>query len=1249
MQSKQLTSNIRNSNYDFELGVKGLSYEDLFNYEGLKKLNANFLNYFKTKDENLFNEFLEYQNGKELSDIEESELVIAASRFLSEYIGKLFGIEKELKELIEKTRLEDPIFRFKKEFVQRRVLKKYKSVDIKEFNVRNLTFQIERIKKLFFSHFDWKDEELSTAIFVNRFADLERAYKDKIETINEPKKIHPDEIKFAAELISELTKNENFKEYSNKKFNTEIDKYEFIKLILSLLERWVYWLFIDRVNNEKTKHWVSFKIPQNIDYFNLVDVERPNPNWNEVMIGNEKHYRRRDGFKLTDERFSKREVQSEVDYCVLCHKRDKDFCSKGYPAGKPEGKGEKDKSIRTNPLGIKLTGCPLEEKISEAHELKSEGLSFAALAVIMIDNPMVPGTGHRICNDCMKSCIYQKQEPVNIPQIETRILTDVLDLPYGFEIYHLLTRWNPLNRQSPIELPFNGRKVLVVGLGPAGYSLAHFLSNEGFGVVAIDGLKLEPMPEELIGDESTLPKPLKNFTDIYKELDERVLAGFGGVSEYGITVRWDKNFLSVIYLSLLRRSNIKMYGGIRFGGTITIDDAWNYGFDHIAIATGAGKPTIINIKNNISRGVRKASDFLMALQLTGAAKKSSMANLQVRLPAIVIGGGLTAIDTATELMAYYPAQVEKYLERYEKIVAEFGEEKFYSVLDEEEKQIAKTFLEHGKEIHQERKRAEDKNEKPNFIPLIRKWGGVKIAYRKGMVDSPAYRLNHEEIIKAFEEGIEFIEKLNPTEAVLDKHGSLVKVKFLKQSELNGKWCDSGEEIILYARSMFVAAGTSPNIVYEKEFPGSFELDKWKYFFQSFKLGNGSNNVSDLLKVKEGESGFFTSYYKDGKYISFYGDNHPEFAGNVVKAMASAKFGYKQISKLFKNDIENCERNYVKKKKDFRQLIKRLDDEIIAEIKEVIRLTPSITEIIVRAPMQAKKFQPGQFYRMQNYEVNSRLIEGTTLMMEGIALTGAWVDVEKGLLGMIALELGVSSKLLSTLKPGEKVIVMGPTGAPTHIPENENVMLIGGGLGNAVLFSIAKAMKEKNNKIIYFAGYKKPEDVYKMEEIEHSVDQVVWATDIEPAIKPRRKQDLNFVGNIVQAMTAYAKGQIDGKIMKLDKINRIIAIGSDRMMEAVKNARYSELSPYLNPNHIAIGSINSMMQCMMKEICAQCLQKHIDPKTGKETIVFSCFNQDQPLDFVDFTNLSERLKQNSVLEKQANLFFDYLIRKEPRNE
>jgi NADPH-dependent glutamate synthase beta subunit-like oxidoreductase len=91
----------------------------------------------------------------------------------------------------------------------------------------------------------------------------------------------------------------------------------------------------------------------------------------------------------------------------------------------------------------------------------------------------------------------------------------------------------------------------------------------------------------------------------------------------------------------------------------------------------------------------------MALQLTGAFKKASVANLQVQLPAIVIGGGLTAIDTATELLAYYPVQVEKNLQRFESLCGKYGEESAWGMCDEEEREILKTFLEHGRAVRKD--------------------------------------------------------------------------------------------------------------------------------------------------------------------------------------------------------------------------------------------------------------------------------------------------------------------------------------------------------------------------------------------------------------------------------------------------------------------------------------------------------------------------------------------------------------------
>jgi NAD(P)H-flavin reductase len=505
-----------------------------------------------------------------------------------------------------------------------------------------------------------------------------------------------------------------------------------------------------------------------------------------------------------------------------------------------------------------------------------------------------------------------------------------------------------------------------------------------------------------------------------------------------------------------------------------------------------------------------------------------------------------------------------------------------------------------------------------------------------MVDSPAYRLNHEEVIKALEEGIVFAENLNPVEAVPDARGALSAMIFTRE----GQKAEGTGQVTLPARTCLVAAGTTPNITYENECRGTFQLDAKKKFFQPHVV---SSNGDGRFRLKPDANGFFTSYDSNGRFVTYYGDNHPRYAGNVVKAMASAKDGFPHVTKLFARDLAALDPERQRERDAaWARLVERLDDELLAHVEEVLRLTPTIVEVIVRAPAAARHFHPGQFYRLQNFESLTPRVGTTPLVMEGIALTGAWVDRERGLLSLIALELGVSSRLCAYLRKGEPVVVMGPTGAPTEIPEGRNVLLLGGGLGNAVLFSIAKAMRAHGNRVIYFAGYKRGEDLFKREEIEAGTDQVIWSTDVGAAIAPARPQDAHFRGNIVQAMLAYQNGELGERMIPLTTVDRIIAIGSDRMMAAVKAARHGVLAPHLKPDHVSIASINSPMQCMMKEVCAQCLQKHVDPQTGKETIIFSCFNQDQEMDRVDFPNLAARLRQNTVQEKLSNMWFDHLL-------
>jgi NADPH-dependent glutamate synthase beta subunit-like oxidoreductase/NAD(P)H-flavin reductase len=1187
---------------DFPLGVSPFTFSDLYNPLRLKVLHEEFWAYCQQVAPQAVEDFKRLDQGG-LTSGQEGDILIGVGRVVGEFVARLFNISGQTNRIKTETQQLSYVFRLKKDFLNTRVFKRFQEPAISDLEFLKLDDSVQHLLLHFSANST--DAEKKFAELVCFLLDCETKLKKSNLEISENQKL--------MSICSHIS------------LKTPADK---VTHSLKLLEDWATQVYVAENRRERVKGWLSYIRAGKLDFENLVHCEHTDDRLPEKLQGPSNHLRHRDGFKLTDERMTTAEVLREIDYCILCHPRQKDSCSKGFP--------EKTGGFKKNPLGIPLEGCPLDERISEMHTLRKEGQAVGSLAMIMLDNPMCPGTGHRICNDCMKGCIYQKQDPVNIPQIETGVLTDVLNLPYGFEIYSLLTRWNPLNRKRPYALPYNGKNILVVGLGPAGYTVCHYLANEGFGVVGIDALKLEPVDPRLTGKGKESPKPVKEFSELKEDLDKRVLMGFGGVSEYGITVRWDKNFLSVIYLSLLRRKNIQFYGGVRFGGTLTLDDAWELGFDHVALATGAGKPTIINIKNNLSRGIRKASDFLMGLQLNGGFKKNTLFNLEVRLPAIVIGGGLTGIDTTTELLAYYPIQVENVLNRFESLCADLGEPAVWAMCSEEETLTLTTFLEHGKAVRNERTLAEKEKRKPDFISLCRKWGGVSLAYRKRMQDSPAYRLNHEEIIKALEEGIYFIENVSPTEAVKDRFGAVEALKFKKAD---------GTEITLPARTVCVAAGTSPNTIYEREFPGVFKLDKDGYFFEKHRLEKKDGKWHAIQASENERNAFFLSYEKEQHFVSYFGDNHPDYNGNVVRAMASAKHGVPYISELFKADIQACEKEPYSEAK-WINLLKYLDSGLVPKVHNVVRLTDTIVEVIVKAKYAAKKFEPGQFYRLQNYETLSPGLEGTKLMTESLALTGAWVDKEKELLSMVVLEMGGSSRLCSALRPGDPVVVMGPTGTPSEIPENQTVLLAGGGLGNAVLLSISRAMRAKGCKVLYFAGYKKGADIFKKKEIEDGTDQVVWAVDKGSApISADRPQDKTFVGNIVEAILSYGKGELQGPPQfPLDKVDHIFVIGSDRMMAAVTAARHGVLKPLLKPDHVCIASINSPMQCMMKEVCAQCLQRHVDPVTGKESFVFSCFNQDQISDCVDYTNLNDRLKQNSLTEKLANRYLDILFKK-----
>ena len=1147
-----------------------LRFADLYGRDGLVRLDGQFVDFLKAQSPELHNRLMTARAAPEqLEGKPESDLIVELAPVLEEFIAELFGIAHEVGSLRSRHEALAPLYSVKRLFVQRRAAKKYGPDQAAAFDGAALRDELEPL--------------LGGELTELRFAEHVDAW-----------------MKAEAEYAAAL----------------------------DLAARYAAWATHTPQGQALHKAGILFKVPHKVDPHHLVPVETEVVEGVTMLKLPRAHRRARDGFALTDPGTDLTGALDHANYCIWCHNQGKDSCSKGLR--------EKSGEFKKSAFGVPLAGCPLDEKISEMNLVEAGGHTIGALGIVVIDNPMCAATGHRICNDCMKACIYQKQEPVDIPQVETRVLKDVLALPWGFEIYALLTRWNPLNLRRPLPKPATGRKVLIVGLGPAGFTLAHHLMNDGHTVMAIDGLKIEPLDAAISGVDAggarTPFRPIRDAAELREPLDSRVMAGFGGVAEYGITVRWDKNFLKLIRLLLERRGEFAMFGGVRFGGTLTIDSAFALGFDHIALCAGAGRPTIVPMKNGLAAGVRQASDFLMALQLTGAAKTDSLANLQVRLPVVVIGGGLTAIDTATEALAYYPLQVEKFLSRYETLVEERGEAAIRAGWTTQEADTATEFLEHARAIRAERAQAAREGRKPQLADLLRQWGGATIVYRRRMIDSPSYTLNHEEVAKALEEGIGFSERLTPEEVLLDGFGSARALRLSSQAAADTDPGAPPLEVVLPARTILVAAGTQPNTVLGREEPQHVAIDG-KYF-QAFD--ENGQKVSPERTTKPSAAHVLMSVRPDGRSISFFGDLHPSFAGNVVKAMASAKQGYPVVSRMLERQPASAVAPAA--------LMTRLDDELRPIVHAINRLTPTIVEVVVRAPMAARAFAPGQFYRLQNYETLSRSADGTRLAKEGLALTGAAVDREHGLLSTIVLEMGGSSDLCAQLAPGEPVVLMGPTGTPTETPSGETVLLIGGGLGNAVLFSIGQALRANGSRVIYFAGYKRAIDRYKVEEIERAGDVIVWCCDEAPGFRPDRPQDKAFTGNIVAALDAYGSGALGGPAaIPLGEVDRVVAIGSDGMMAAVKRARVGILAQHLKPGHKAIASINSPMQCMMKEICAQCLQVHRDPATGVESVVFSCFNQDQDLDRVDFDNLRARLAQNGVQEKLTRLWVDRSLR------
>ena len=393
---------------NFPLGEPGFHYQDLHREDRLGELDRAFLNRLAEEAPELHARLTAYRaNPGSVNALERSRLLVDAARPLGEFIARLFGIENEWRRQGASAGPEAVLFRFRRDFLLRRAVKTKLPPDLERFDPAAIAATARAIERELHPELPWdSDPELATAEMAVRMLDVEA---DFIATIRQKKKpdISPEAREAARALAARAAAS---KAADLPRAAGESDE-ELLAFLHKLLERYALWCHLRREHpalRPFTRSWVSFKLPETLDYQNLVATERPDPALPERRVGPAATHRRREGFRLTDPRMTRREILGEAHYCLLCHDREKDSCSKGFF-------DPKTTAWQKNPLGIPLKGCPLDEKISEMHQLRREGDSIGALALVAIDNPMCPGTGHRICNDCMKGCIFQKQDPVNIP------------------------------------------------------------------------------------------------------------------------------------------------------------------------------------------------------------------------------------------------------------------------------------------------------------------------------------------------------------------------------------------------------------------------------------------------------------------------------------------------------------------------------------------------------------------------------------------------------------------------------------------------------------------------------------------------------------------------------------------------------------------------------------------------------------------------------------------------------------------
>ena len=190
------------------------------------------------------------------------------------------------------------------------------------------------------------------------------------------------------------------------------------------------------------------------------------------------------------------------------------------------------------------------------------------------------------------------------------------------------------------------------------------------------------------------------------------------------------------------------------------------------------------------------------------------------------------------------------------------------------------------------------------------------------------------------------------------------------------------------------------------------------------------------------------------------------------------------------------------------------------------LADNTTQLEVEAPDVARKAKPGQFVVIRTDETGER-----------IPLTIADFDREKGTVTMVALSIGKTTKQLAAFKEGDTILdLAGPLGNPAEMIDNGTVVCIGGGLGIAPIYPIARELKARGNKVISIIGARSGSLLFWEDRMRAVSDELHIVTD--DGSKGRKGFAVHPLMDLINAGV---------------KIDRVIIIGSAIMMKVTSEA------------------------------------------------------------------------------------------------